>query len=256
MDALGRFVWTFVRAGRAQSQRKARGNGHRDGARRGKEFRVVAKRARSILSDEIRFGGQQPSADAMGNLQRPSRPERGQEPPHNGAPDAFGDQGVKEPGHHRTRHTWLDATERAGGRVVADDDEQCVGCQVSNVLERVAEVGLDDDRVRLVRRNGIDQRLLRLGDRDDVEPTRSKASLHVAHATRRDHAQPAAARVRPGGRSLWQGETFDDRHGFIGSQWTVVDPFFFGDALSTIERAAGHVARWFYRAGMARPTRP
>ena len=122
----------------------------------------------------------------------------------------------------------------------------CVGCQISNALERVAEVGLDDDRVRLVRRHGIDQRVLRLGDRDDVEPTRPEPSLHVADAARRDHAQPVAARLRPGGRSLWRGGTFEDRHGLVGSRWTVVDHFVFGDALSTIARAAGHVARWFY----------
>ena len=94
--------------------------------------------------------------------------------------------------------------------MIADDDEQCVGCQASNALERVAEVGLDDDRVRLVCRYGIDERVLRLGDRDDVEPTRPELSLHVADSARRDHAQPGTARLRPGGRSQWQDSMFED----------------------------------------------
>ena len=56
--------------------------------------------------------------------------------------------------------------------MIADDDEQCMGCKISNTLERVTKVGLDDDRVRLVRRDSVDQHLLRLGDRDDLEPIR------------------------------------------------------------------------------------
>jgi hypothetical protein len=46
---------TFVRARCAQRQQKARGNGHRDGARRGYEFRAIAKRVRKVRTDEIRF---------------------------------------------------------------------------------------------------------------------------------------------------------------------------------------------------------
>ena len=135
VDALRTLVWTFVRADPAQRQHEARGNGHCHGARRGNEFRVVAKRGRNILSDEIHFGGQKPSADALWNLQHAPRSQRGHEPPDGRCSDAFGDQGVQEPGHHGPRHTWLDATERAGGRAIADDDEQCIGCQISNVFE-------------------------------------------------------------------------------------------------------------------------
>ena len=80
-------------------------------------------------------------------MQRPC-PERGHEPPHDSRPDALGDQGVQESGHRRPRHASLDATQRAGGRVIADGDEHGIGCQISNALERVAQVGLDDDRVR------------------------------------------------------------------------------------------------------------
>ena len=204
---------TFVRAGHAQRQHKAGGNGHRDGARRGHEFHVFAKRVRNVRSDEVRFRGQQRSAHALGDMQRAPRPERGHEPPHDGRSDAVGDEGVQESGHRCPRHTTLDATERAGGRVIADDDEHRIGCQISNVLERGAEVGLDDDRVRLVRRHGIDQRMLRLGDRDDLEPTRPEPSLHVADAARRDHAEAVAVRPPVGGRSRWGGVTFEDRHG-------------------------------------------
>ena len=77
--------------------------------------------------------------------------------------------------------------------MIADDDEHGIGCQISNVLERVAEVGLDDDRVRPVRRHGVDQPVFRFGGRDDVKPTRSEPSLHVADAARRDHSEPVAA---------------------------------------------------------------
>ena len=55
-----------------------------------------------------------------GNVQRGPCPERGHEPPHDGRPDAIGDQGVQESGHRCPGHTWLDATQRAGGRVIAD----------------------------------------------------------------------------------------------------------------------------------------
>jgi hypothetical protein len=124
--------------------------------------------------------------------------------------------------------------------VIADDDEHGIGCQITNVLERGAEVGLDDDRVRLVHRYGIDERILRLRDRDDVEPTGSESSLYVVDAAGRDHAEPAAGRVPIGGRSgwqggtvggrsrwqggtigdrgRWQGGTFEDRHWLVGSR--------------------------------------
>ncbi len=151
-NSLRTLVWTFVHADPAQRQHEARGDGHRRGARRGNERRVVAKRGRNVLSDEIHFGGQKPSADALWNLQRAPRSQRWHEAPDGRRSDAFGDQGVQEPGHHGPGHTWLDATERAGGCVIADDDEQCIGCHISNALERVAEGGLDDDRVHLVRR--------------------------------------------------------------------------------------------------------
>ena len=135
-------------------------------------------------------------------MQRPC-PERGHEPPHDSRPDALGDQGVQESGHLRPRHASLDATERPGGRVIADGDEHGIGCQISNALERVAQVGLDDDRVRLVPRNRIDQPVLALGGRDDVKPARPELRIHVADVARRDHAQPIAVRQRAGGRSRW-----------------------------------------------------
>ena len=183
-----------------------------DGARRGNELRVVAKRVRKMRSDQIRLREQERYAHAMGNMQRGPCPERGHEPPHDSRPDTFGDQGVQESGHRCPRHASLDATQRAGRRVIADDDEHGIGCQISNMLKRVAQVGLDDDRVRLVHRHGIDQRVLRFGGRDDVKPTRSKPSLHVADAARRDHAEPVAVRPRAGGRSLCRGRTLEDRH--------------------------------------------
>ena len=201
----------FVRAGRAHSNHKARGNGHQDRARRSNEFRVVAKRVRKMRSDQIRLRGEKRYAHAMGNMQRGPCPEPGDEPPHDGRPDAFGDQGVQESGHRRPGHTSLDATQRAGRRVIADDDEHGIGCQISNVLKRVAQVGLDDDRVRLVHRHGIDQRILRFGGGDDVKPTGSKPSLHVADAARRDHAESVAGRPRAG-RSLCRGRRLEDRN--------------------------------------------
>ena len=35
-------------------------------------------------------------------------------------------------------HAVLDATQRAGRRVIADDEEHGIGCQISNMLKRVA----------------------------------------------------------------------------------------------------------------------
>ncbi len=99
---------------------------------------MAAKRVRKMRSDQIRLRGQERYAHAMGNVQRGPRPERGHEPPHDGRPDAFGDQGVQESGHRRPGHAWLDTTQRASRRVIADDDENGIGCQISNVLKRVA----------------------------------------------------------------------------------------------------------------------
>jgi hypothetical protein len=104
----------FVRAGRTHGHHKARGNGHQDRARRRNEFRVVAKRVRKMRSDQIRLREQERYAHAMGNMQRGPCPERGHEPPHDGRPDAFGDQGVQESGHRRPGHTSL---ECAAGHV-------------------------------------------------------------------------------------------------------------------------------------------
>jgi predicted metal-binding protein len=50
---------TFVCSRCAQRHQEARGNGQRDGARRGDELRGVAKRVREVGSDEIRFTGQE-----------------------------------------------------------------------------------------------------------------------------------------------------------------------------------------------------
>jgi len=237
---------TFVRARCAQRQQKARGDGDRGGARRGNEFRVAAKRARKVRSDEIRFRGHQRSHHALWNMKPARWPERGHEPPRDGRSDAFGDESAQESGHHCPRHTSLDATERAGGRVIADDDEHCVGCQISNALERGAEVSFHDDRVRLVRRHGIDERVLCLGDRDDVKPTRPELSLHVADAARRDHAELVVVRPPLGGRSLSRGGTFEDRHDLrlLVDQLNTSST----EPLCTIVRATGHVARWFYGA--------
>ena len=209
-------------AGALMRHQKARGNGQHDRARRGDEFRVVAKRVRKVLSDRdppSRTGAICPRHGE--HAARPC-PERGHEPPHDGRPDAFGDQGVQESGHRCPGHTSLDATQRAGGRVIADDDEHGIGCQISNVLERVAQVGLDDDRVRLVHRHGIDQRVLRFGGRDDVKPTRPKPSLHVADAARRDHAESVAGRPRPAAGACGEAERWRIDMA-VGSRWIVVD---------------------------------
>jgi hypothetical protein len=97
--------------------------------------------------------------------------------------------------------------------VIADRDEHGIGCQISNMFERVAQVSVDDDRIRLGRRHGIDQCILRSGDRDDVEPTRPQPSLHAAYAARRDDAEPVARRLEDRGWGLWWRGKFDDRHG-------------------------------------------
>ncbi|HJU57310.1 MAG TPA: hypothetical protein VJ774_01060 [Actinomycetota bacterium] len=179
---------------------------------------MAPKRVLKVRSKEIRFRGKQPSPYTLGNKLTGPWAERRDEPPHGGRPDAFGDECVQKAGHHGSRYPFLDTTERASGRVVADHDQHGAGCEISNVLERDAEVGFDNDRVWLAVRHGVDQRVLGLGDRDDFKPACPESSLHAADVASRDHAEPVAERLRRGGQSLGRGGTFNDRHDARGSR--------------------------------------
>jgi len=77
--------------------------------------------------------------------------------------------------------------------MVTDHDEGCVRSELVDVLQRIAEVGLDDDGVRVTGADGDDELRLGVDDRDDIETARPERGMDVADFAGGDDTEPLSS---------------------------------------------------------------
>ena len=235
VDALPPFVWTLRQVSGPRPAVTAQGSRERSPRRcclrRGNESRASAERVRSVLSDEVRLWRTDSHPVCwLRNRSAPRRPNAGTSPHTPPRRRLRHDQGVQEPGHHGPRHAWLDATKRAGGRVIADDDEQCVGCQISNALERESQRSAPRRRSRPPRpptRRSISALATAVSTATTSNPLVPSRGIHVplparpAVITRSRPLRAASTRrPEPVARRNVRGSTCS-----LAPWWTIVDHF-------------------------------